>query len=223
MYPGLKSGWRVRWIALGEDHVLLPVRGDRASRGGLRQECLRVEPCSRLTPHDASSLDPLLPPRTIRPQGRLIRTSSSMGGPLVPAELLRLFVSNLAVSATLVSLRSREASLRTRDPRPVAQRRWCPRNPPGGYRWAGGIDLVGGIGGCVRCEDPCEAVPSVCSGRGLRLTRAAVTAPHRRSTWCSGPRGEVGGQPGGEPGQMSRPIRWWPPRQPRVMRTLPEF
>ena len=41
----------VRGIPLGEDDLLLPVRGDRSSGAGLRQERLRVELCSRLTPH----------------------------------------------------------------------------------------------------------------------------------------------------------------------------
>ena len=37
---------RVRRISLGEDDLLLPVRGDRSSRAGLRQERLRIEPGS---------------------------------------------------------------------------------------------------------------------------------------------------------------------------------
>ncbi len=82
--------------------------------------------------------------------------------------------------------------------------RWCPRSPLGGCRWTGGIDLVAGIGGCVRCEDHSDGARSARSVRGARPTGARATAQHRRSRWLPGTRREVGDCTRGERGTMSR-------------------
>jgi hypothetical protein len=83
-----------------------------------------------------------------------------MGGPLVPAELLRRFVSHqLRIKGERdIRLSSRSASLVSSSPAKRVSMGWPNRSRRG-------------IAGCVRCEDQREAVRERVQAEALQLPR----------------------------------------------------